>query len=96
MIIYIINLLKNLDLTNNDVIFYLLILDCILFSLFSAFATVVYIWYLEMDLMNYKQYFVFLSIILGHIFVCYNYALKKYNKYLHILTFNEYRKSKLI
>ena len=81
MIIKWIKGLKKVDLDNINTILLLLSIDCFVFGFVSAFATILYIWYLELTFEYINQYFVTLLIISLHMLACYNYALLKYDIY---------------
>tara|TARA_B110000008_G_scaffold195789_1_gene194370 strand:- start:2409 stop:2696 length:288 start_codon:yes stop_codon:yes gene_type:complete len=81
MIIKWIKGLKKVDLDNINTILLLLSIDCFVFGFVSAFATILYIWYLELTFEYINQYFVTLLMILLHMLACYNYALSRYAIY---------------
>ena len=81
MIIKWIKGLKKVDLDNIITILLLLSIDCFVFGFISAFATILYIWYLELTFEYINHYFVTLLIISLHMLACYNYSLSRYDIY---------------
>lgn len=94
MIIKWIKGLKKIDLDDINVISILLYIDCFVFGFMSSFATILYIWYLELTFEYINHVFVTIFMVSLHMIACYNYALLNYDIYSKILI--SYRLKKII
>ena len=92
MIIKWIKGLKKIDLDDINVILILLSIDCFVFGFMSAFATILYIWYLELTFEYINHVFVTIFMVSLHMIACYNYALLNHNIYSKMLISDRLKK----